>query len=80
MPNGKPGDHLVNDILDHSLPVFAEGVDGLVCQLAKYYPRYRLWDLFPWFSPPPLVEFEAELRDLLANVESEAKERVWETK
>ena len=80
MANGKPGDHPINDILDHRLPVFSEAIDDLVRQVAEYFPRERLWDLFPWFSPPPLPEFEAQLRAKLAEFESEAKERGWEPK
>lgn len=78
--NGKPGDHPINDILDHGLPVFSETIDDLVRRVAEYYPRERLWDLFPWFSPPPLPEFELQLRERLARLEAEARERGWEPK
>ncbi len=80
MANGKPGDHPVNDILDHRLPVFSDTIDELIRRVAEYFPRERLWDLFPWFSPPPLPEFEAQLRAKLQELESEARDRGWEPK
>jgi len=42
MANGKPGDHPINDIVDHRLPVFSDTIDALVRRLADYLPRERL--------------------------------------
>jgi len=80
MASGAPGDHPVSDILNYDLQVFSKEIDDLVRKIAKYYPRERLWDLYPWFSPPPLPEFEAELRAKLAELEDAARERGWEPK
>ena len=80
MPNGKPGDHPINDILDHRLPVFSSTIDDLVRRIADYLPRERLCELFNWFSPPPKPEFEAELRAKLTALEADAKARGWEPK
>lgn len=43
-------------------------------------PRERLWELFPWFSPPPAQEFEAQLRAKLNELATDAKARGWELK
>lgn len=78
--NGKPGDHPINDLLDHRLPVFSETIDELVRRIADYISRERLHDLFDWFSPPPKREFEAQLRSKLAELEAGARARGWEPK
>jgi len=80
MANGTRGDHPVSDILDYRLPVFSEAIDGLVRQVAEYVSRERLWDLFPWFSPPPLPEFEAQLQAKLDELRADAMARGWEPK
>jgi hypothetical protein len=58
MANGKVGDHPINDILDHWLPVFSSEIDALIRRLAKLVPRYRLFEMFEWFNLPPLSEFK----------------------
>jgi hypothetical protein len=80
MPNGRPGDHPINDILDHRLPVYSERIDELVRKVAEYVSRERLWNLFDWFSPPPKSEFKAQLEAKLAELEADAKARGWEPK
>jgi hypothetical protein len=78
MANGKPGDHPINDILDHRLPRFSPTIDDLVRRLARVVSRDRLWNMFNWFQPPPLAEFERELRGHVEILEREARERGWE--
>jgi hypothetical protein len=78
MANGKPGDHPINDILDHQLPVYSERIDELIRQIANYLPRYRLWDLVDWLSPPPEPEFEALLSAKLGDLANDAHARGWE--
>jgi hypothetical protein len=43
--NGKPGDHPLQDILDHRLSVFAEPIDGLIRAIAEYMSRDRLYEM-----------------------------------
>ena len=43
MPNGKPGDHPVTDILDYGLKVYGEPLDGLVKEVADL-ARTRAFD------------------------------------
>ena len=80
MPNGSHGDHPITDILHHHLPVYSDPIDNLVRSVAEYVSRDRLYELFDWFSPPPLDEFEAQLRSKLAELEADAKARGWEPK
>ena len=70
MPNGKPGDHPLTDLLVHGRPVFSEVIDELIRQLAEHVSRDALDELVPWMSPPPMAEFERLLRDHLATAEA----------
>jgi len=78
--NGKIGDHPLTDILNHGVAVFPDPIDALVRQIAEYLPRERLYDLFPWFSPPEAEEFERQLRTKLEELEADARARGWEPK
>jgi hypothetical protein len=33
MPNGKPGDHPLSDILSHGLPTYGPEIDGLIREI-----------------------------------------------
>jgi hypothetical protein len=61
MPNGKPGDDPVSDILVHGLSVFSPEIDELVRRLARVVPRQRLWELVS-LSPASLPELRARLQ------------------
>lgn len=78
MPNGKPGDHPVNDIVNHGWAVFSKEIDSLVRELDGRVGRKDMWDLVDWFDPPPKEELETILRKKLAAVERIAKELGWE--
>ena len=45
MPNGRPGDHPLIDIVNHHLQVFSERADGFVRQLNQYGLGKSLWGL-----------------------------------
>ena len=62
MANGKHGDHPIDDICDYGLAVFPENADAMIRDIHKYLPRHRMWDLFDWFSPPPIKDFEETLK------------------
>ena len=76
--NGKPGDHPINDICDHKLEVFSPKADALIREIDQYLPRYRMWDLFNWWNPPPLAEFEHQLEMKRDELREDAKHRGWE--
>ena len=79
MVMGGPGDDPVIDILVYKLSVFSPKIDGLIRELAKYMPAYRLDKLMNWLSPPPLDEMEAILVKELDELKKNAKESGWET-
>jgi quercetin dioxygenase-like cupin family protein len=76
--SGRPGDHPINDLLDHGIAVYSPEADALVKAIAKLVPRYRLWELIDWFSPPPMDAFTAQLQKLHDDLVREARERGWE--
>ena len=79
MANGNPGDHPINDVCDHRLPVFSPKADELIREIHSFLPRHRMWDLFDWFHPPELAEFEIQLQAKRDELKNEARERGWET-
>ena len=42
MPNGKPGDHPLTDLLVHGMPVFNQHVDTLIREIAELGGRDAL--------------------------------------
>lgn len=78
MPNGKHGDHPLTDILIHKITVFSPNIDKLIVEIAKFVPTYKLTEMFNWFSPPPLSEFEKQLKETLDKLKKDAKEKGWE--
>ena len=78
MPNGKPGDHPINDIVDHGLEVFSREADELVRELARLVPRDRMWGLMDWLSPPRLPELTQELHRLVEMFRDDARGRGWD--
>src|ERR1051325_5522527 len=67
--------HPLGEILDRQLPVFSPVVDDLIREIAGMVSRYRLLYLFHWLSPPPLPEFDAELRRIRNKLRVELSER-----
>jgi len=78
MPNGKPGDHPINDIVDHGLEVFTPEIDALILEISKLLSRERMWEMFNWFSPPPDEEFRKQLFEVVEHLRKEARDRGWE--
>ena len=78
MANGRPGDHPINDIVDHGIPVFSPDVDALVRRIAQLLPRYRMWDLIDWDHTPDLEELKRLLERKLAEIEQQARKDGWE--
>ena len=76
--NGKHRDHPINDICDYGLAVFSPEIDGLIREIHGFLPRYRMWDLFNWFNPGPMPQFEQALRAKRDQLTQEAHDRGWE--
>lgn len=73
MPNGKPGDHPLTDILVHGMSVFSPEIDELVRRLARVVPRQRLSELVP-LGTVSHPELRARLQSELERATREAKE------
>ena len=78
MPNGKPGDHPLTDILVHHIIVFSPTVDHLIREIVSLGGRQDLEARWNLFSPPPLTVFEAELQTMRNHLRQQAQERGWE--
>jgi hypothetical protein len=81
MPNGKPGDHPLTDILMHQVEVYGLEVDGLIRQIAALCSRRELdrwWEEeIGWKSNREGLKERAEAR--LAFLERRARASGWET-
>ena len=76
--NGKPNDHPLTDILVYNITVFSPEIDSLIKEIVALGGQRDLETRFNLFVPPPLDEFERDLRDMLKRLKEEAKERGWE--
>ena len=74
MPNGKPGDHPLTDILVHNVEAFSPEVDALIKEIVSLDGQDDLERQFNLFWPPPLEEFESELRVLLDRLHEEQQD------
>jgi hypothetical protein len=77
MPNGKPGDHPLTDILVHKRPTFTPEIDHLVRQLKDLGCGSELARI-EWFNPPPLPELERKLAHLVAIYREQRRDEGWE--
>jgi len=82
MPNGKPGDHPLTDILVHNLKVYGQEGDDLIRKIAELCCRRELDEWWQreigWSHDDHLVVCKAQMRfdELLQR----AKQPGWETK
>jgi hypothetical protein len=82
MPNGKPGDHPLTDILVHKLTVYGDEADDLIRKIAELSSRRELdewWEHEIGWSPERnTVAEKARMRfdELLRR----AKDSGWETR
>lgn len=82
MPNGKPGDHPLTDILVHRLKVYGQEADELIRKIAELCSRRELdewWEKEIGWSPQhDLVVRKARTR--FDELFERAKRSGWETK
>ncbi|MCA9120592.1 MAG: hypothetical protein H6822_35280 [Planctomycetaceae bacterium] len=74
MGNGRPYDHPLTDIINHRILTFSETADDLIRQIALLIPPQKIDEYVNWQSPPPIAEFEAELRTILTQLRDNATE------
>ena len=54
MPNGRPGDHPLTDILNHGYDLYGEGLDNEIRALIARHPDLRPpVSALLWENPPP---------------------------
>jgi len=82
MPNGKPGDHPLTDILVHRLKVYGREADELIRKIAELCSRRELdewWEKEIGWSPEhDLVVRKTRIR--FDELFERAKRSGWETK
>jgi hypothetical protein len=80
MPNGKPGDHPITDLMIHHLAVYGEPLDTELRQLGQLMSYHRLCD---WFeqqrhSTKPKDQLRPIVAAKLAELRRDATKRGWE--
>ena len=80
MPNGKPGDHPITDLMVHHLAVYGEPLDNELRQLGELMSYRRLCDWFEgeqhWTTPKE--QLEPIVAAKLETLKREAQSRGWE--
>jgi hypothetical protein len=92
VPNGKPGDHPLTDLIHWKSPVYGEPVDSLLREVLQLGGESildrspwleRLWDLWPRWTRDAVKDGEIAalvepLTQLRNRLRTEAIERGWE--
>ena len=80
MPNGKPGDHPITDLMIHHLSVYGDPLDTELRQLGEFMSYDRLCDWFEqgryWTTPKE--ELEPIVAAKLETLKRDAQDRGWE--
>jgi uncharacterized protein Yka (UPF0111/DUF47 family) len=87
MPNGRPGDHPLTDIVTHHIETFSKRADDFVRDLAAMLSNKFLWKFLYYFDREgdvikvmgskrriPISEFEEMLEDLYKEISSRKSE------
>ena len=75
MPNGKPGDHPLTDILVHKRRTFSGEIDSLIRKIVELGGRKELEGRFNFFALPSKPEFKKALKAIYEQLEVEARTR-----
>jgi hypothetical protein len=82
MPNGKPGDHPITDILVHHRRVYSERADALVREIAALGGEREIADMlyaeYNEYSKPDVPKLERVLTAIRDRRLREAREKGWE--
>jgi hypothetical protein len=80
MPNGRPGDHPITDLMIHQLSVYGEPLDTKLRQIGELMSYHRLCDWFEqgqyWTTPKE--ELEPIVTAKLETLKRDALNRGWE--
>ncbi|TET79999.1 hypothetical protein E3J38_06445 [candidate division TA06 bacterium] len=74
MPNGKPGDHPITDILLHNIRVFSRKADRLIREICNLGGRDELEAEIDLLRPPQIRELERILQELRDRLKREGGE------
>jgi hypothetical protein len=82
MPNGKPGDHPITDILVHHRHVYSETADALVREIASLGGKDEIADMllseYNEYSKPDVTKLERVLTEIRDRCLRDARDRGWE--
>ena len=76
--NGKKGDDPILDIMHWKVSRFSLTADALIAEIVQMGGRSELEHTFNLFDPPPIAQFEGDLRQLRDRIRNDRKERGWE--
>lgn len=87
MPNGRPGDHPITDIVIHHIETYSKRADDFIRDLDIVLSKKFLWDFLYYFDREgdvikvmgskrkiPILEFEEMLEDLYKKISSSKSE------
>ena len=78
MPNGKPGDHPLTDIIVHRIPSISPEVDALIWDIHRFGGDKELDRIFRHNLRPDPLRLRANLEPLRDRLRQEAEDRGWE--
>jgi hypothetical protein len=78
MPNGKPGDHPITDLMVHHIAVYGEPLDTQLRQLGELMSYQRLCDWFQQHWSTPAQQLQPLVIKKLEELRRVAQERGWE--
>jgi hypothetical protein len=76
--NGEKGDDPILDIIHWKVSRFSPTADALIAEIVQMGGRSELEQAFNLFGPPPIGQFEGDLRQLRDRILKDRKERGWE--
>ena len=93
MPNGKPGDHWLTDLVHWNRPAFGEPIDSLLQEIVRLGGegllesspwQERLWDAWPTWGcseakDAAIAAMVEPLTEIRDRLKAAARERGWET-
>jgi hypothetical protein len=78
MPNGKPGDHPISDLMVHHIAVYGEPLDTQLRQLGELMSYQRLCDWFQQHWATPAQQLQPLVVKKLEELRRDADGRDWE--
>ncbi len=64
MPNGRPGDHPLSDLIHHNIPLYGGEIDKLIKTIARKGKEEQLAKI-QWYDRKDLDTFKEELKRII---------------